>query len=144
MTYNKEEVRARRMLRIAQLIYDHWEEGAGMDTRIFQVPVINDGLVLWGRSVSGGSYREHAVPRVLIRDECMNMLDNGADVEDVKERLLQYLWIVHITEEEADRLNLAHKTSMPEGWVFGKGDPFARFEAAGIELEPNKLLEPTR
>ncbi len=143
MTYSKEQIRKRRMLRLAQLIYDHWEEGSGMDTRIFQVPLINDGLVLWGRSLSGGTYREHAVPRVLIRDGCLKMFDEEADVEEVKELLLQYLWIVHITEEEAARLNAAHKMSMPEGWAFGEGDPFARFKAVGIELEPNKALEPT-
>lgn len=143
MTYSKEQLRERRILRLAQLIYDHWEEGSGMDTRIFQVPLINDGLVLWGQSLSGGTYREHAVPRVLIRDGCLEMLDEGAGVEDVKHRLLQYLWIVHITESEAARLNAAYKMYMPEGWVFGEGDPFARFKAVGIELVPNKALEPT-
>lgn len=135
MVYEWEAVRERRLLRIAQMIYDHWEEGAGMDTRIFQVPVINDGLVLWGRSVNGGAYREHAVPRVVIRDECLKMLDAGSSIQDVKERLSQYLWIVHITEEEAARLNAEYKQSMPEGWAFGEDSPFTRFEAVGIELE---------
>ncbi|MGM0517279.1 MAG: hypothetical protein ACQER6_06750 [Pseudomonadota bacterium] len=108
-----------------------------MDTRIFQVPLIHDGLVLWGRSVSGGTYREHVVPRVLIRDECWKMYNQGSNVEEVKEHLLRYLWIVHITEEEAALLNAKYKMSMPEGWVFGKSSPFARFDAVGIEVEPS-------
>ena len=112
-----------------------------MDTRIFQKPVINDGLVLWGRSVNGGTYREHVVPRVFIRNECMKMYDARADVQEVKERLLQYLWIVHITDAEAARLNLKYKVSMPESWIFGESDPFARFTAVGIELEPNQELK---
>lgn len=141
MTYSKEQIRGRRMLRLAQLIYDHWEEGSGMDTRIFQIPLINDGLVLWGRSLSGGTYREHAVPRALIRDECLRMFDEGGDVEDIKALLLQYLWIVHITKEEADSINARYKMAMPDGWTFGEGDPFARFKAVGIELAPNRTLE---
>ncbi|QOR38569.1 hypothetical protein HNO52_08645 [Billgrantia diversa] len=143
MQYTKNQIRERRMLRLAQLIHDHWEEGSGMDTRLFEVPLLHDSLVLKGRSIAGVKYREHVVPRALLRDECLKMFDAGATVVDVKECLLQYLWIVHITEEEAARLNLSHKVTMPGGWVFGEGNPFARLAAVGIELEPNQALEPT-
>jgi len=38
MNFPPEQVRARRLLRLAQLIYDHWEDKSGMDTRFERPP----------------------------------------------------------------------------------------------------------
>lgn len=130
------EIKQRRMLRLAQLIHDHWIEGSGMDTRYFEVPLIHDSFVEYGRSTNGGTYREHAVPRVLLRDACFKMFDCGATIEAVTDALTANLWIVRITLEEAHQIDrvLGHKTTMPANWTFGVDDPFARFHAAGISI----------
>lgn len=122
------------MLRLAQLIFDHWEEGSGMDTRLFAEPLIHNTMVTVGKSARGDSYCEHIVPRALIRDECMKMYENGASVEEVKDQLMAHLCIAFISPDEADQLNEAHKTTMPDGWVFGKSDPLERLKIAGIKL----------
>lgn len=136
LEFNPDQVKERRLHRLAEIIRDHWEEGNGMDTRFFEVPMIHDSIVMKGKSVNGGEYREHIVPKVLLRDECLKMYDRGATLEAVKLMLNRYLWIVEITKEEASQLDNNHglKTKMPDGWVFGEGDPLARLKFAGIEL----------
>lgn len=140
--FTLEEKKERRMFRLAQIIFDHWEEGAGdptqpgMDTRFFQIPLIHDSMVKKGLSVKGGGHREHVVPRVFIRNECLKMFENGATIDDVKEKLMTYLWIVEITKEEAAHLDhvVKHKETMPAGWVFGEDDPFVRLKEADIKF----------
>jgi hypothetical protein len=134
MKFTPEQIKERRMHRLAQLIFDHWEEGNGMDTRFFEVPLIHDSLVEKGRSAKGESYREHIVPRALIRDECLKMYDRGETVEEVRDQLVAHLWIARISPEEAEVLNRTHKATMPDGWVFGMDDPLARLKLAKIEL----------
>ena len=137
MKFTPAQIKERRMYLLAQLIFDHWEEGQGMDTRLFEVPLIHDSLVERGCSAEGASYREHIVPRALIRNECLKMFDRGATVEEVRDQLMDHLWIVRISPEEAEILNRTHKTTMPDGWVFGQDDPLARLKFANIELAEN-------
>jgi hypothetical protein len=137
--YSITEIKHRRMLRLAELIHDHWIEGSGMDTRHFELPLIHDSLVEYGDSSKGGNYREHAVPRIVLRDECLQMYSASATVEEVASALMKNLWIVRITNEEARHLDnsLGLKTRMPEGWKFGVDDPFSRFHVAGISVFRN-------
>lgn len=134
--YTISEVKRRRILRLAELIHDHWVEGSGMDTRLFELPLIHDSIVDYGQSTQGGSYREHAVPRIVLRDECLRMYDANATVEEVAAALMKNLWIVRVTHEEARHLDntLGLKTRMPPGWRFGVDDPLARFHQAGISI----------
>lgn len=134
--YSPIEIKQRRMLRLAQLIHDHWTEGSGMDTRYFEVPLIHDSFVEYGYSASGGGYREHAVPRVFLRDACSKMYDEGATIEEVADALTANLWIVYVSLDEARHMDhgLGHKTTMPKGWKLGVDDPFARFHSAGISI----------
>lgn len=134
--YSIAEIKLRRMRILAQLIRDHWEEGSGMDTRCFEVPLIHDSLVDYGQSASGGTYREHAVPKSLIRDGCLEIYDRNGTIEDVQQALIRHLWIVRITTDEARRLDcqLRMKTCMPKAWRFGIDDPFARFHEAKIPI----------
>ncbi len=134
MTFTSEEKKERRMLRLAQLIHDHWEEGSGMDTRFFAEPLIHNTMVTIGKSTRGDSYCEHIVPRAYIRDECVKMYENGASVEQVKDQLKANLWIAFISPDEAETLNKTHKTTMPDGWVFGESDPLERLKIANIKL----------
>lgn len=132
--FTKEEIKRRRLFRLAQLIYDHWEEGSGMDTRYFDHPFIQNEYVEFGCSPSGGTYREHAVPRAYLREQCMLLLQQGSSLEDIVRILEENLRIVRISSEEADLLNSQFKTSMPDDWIIGEHDPLARFHRVGITV----------
>ncbi|MFC5547274.1 hypothetical protein [Massilia aerilata] len=126
----------RRALLLAQLLYDHWEEKSGFDTRFFHMPLIRNEWVLRGRSIKGEGYGEHIVPRVLIRDECLKMYDRGESLMAVRDAIVAHLGIVMISREEAHHLDHVRgwKTTMPPGWRFGVDDPMARITDAGIIL----------
>lgn len=132
--FTKEEVKRRRLLRLAQLIYDHWEEGRVMDTRYFDHPFIHNEHVELGQSLVGGSYREHVVPRAYLRDQCMSLFEQGAQLDDIVNILEANLRIVRVSPEEADLLNSQFKSSMPEGWRLGEDDPLQRFHLASIKV----------
>jgi len=134
--YTDDQIKQRQIFRIAQIAYDRWEDKEGFDTNLFGRILIHDRLVMKGHSTNGGTYREHVVPRVVLRDECLRMFDNKATVEDVASAIMRNLIIVQITAEEAYRLDHQAKLKrrMPDGWVFGRDDPFDRIRAAGIKL----------
>jgi hypothetical protein len=134
MKFTHNQIKERRFRRLAEIIYDHWEEGSGMDTRFFDHPFINDVFVVAGQSTVGADYREHVVPRVYLRDKCLEMFSNRATIEDVTKNLLENLLIVKITKEEAEKLNSELRVSMPDGWVFGKSAPLERLYKVGIKI----------
>ena len=105
-----------------------------MDTRYFDHPFIHDVYVVNGRSKSGGSYREHVVPRVYLRDQCLALFASGASIDEVARILEANLRVVHISPEEADILNRSHKMDMPAGWKIGEGDPLERLRRADIDV----------
>lgn len=140
MDFTKAQILERRFLRLAQLIHDHWAEGSGMNTDLFQEPLIHDSYITRAVSTApGATSREHVVPRAFLRDQCMSMYSTGATVEAVSDILMRYLWIARITHEEADRINyqLGYRATMPPGWVLGKDDALARVHEAGIKLQPS-------
>jgi hypothetical protein len=53
-TFSSHDIFSRRARLLAELLKDHWEEGAGFDTRLFDRPFIHDHMVFCGRSVKGG------------------------------------------------------------------------------------------
>ena len=134
--FSSSDVFERRVRRLAELLRDHWEENSGFDTRFFERPFIHDHMVWRGRSVNGNDYREHIVPRVIIRDGCLAMLNAGASIDELQRAIVAHLGIVEITRQEAHHLDheLKLKTRMPVGWRFGIDDPFARISAARIEV----------
>lgn len=135
MKFTKQTMRARAIRRLAETLFDNFEEGRDGHSRIFEV-LVPDEFVIDGSSMSGGSYREHVVPCCVIRDGCMAMFRQGRSLDEVTAAIHDNLRIVMITTEEARMLDygLKLKTKMPEGWVFGEGDPLARLTAAGIVL----------
>ncbi|MBL0947065.1 hypothetical protein [Brevundimonas sp.] len=119
-------------------------EGCGrksnLPTRVWDRPLIDDELVTIGRSTSiGAKQREHVIPCVMIVRACHEMLTRDASDEDIAAFISQHLKIVHVTPEEARRLDSVNavgmRQSMPANWQFGD-DPYARLRAAGIEWEP--------
>lgn len=129
------EKKHRAIKRLAEIFRDHWEEGRVGSTRIFE-HVIPDEWLICARSSSGGRYREHIVPCVLIRNQSIKMYQDGESIDDVAKMIERHLAIVLVSEEEKNRMDKQRgwKTTMPDGWVFGSGDPFARLIAAGIEF----------
>jgi len=133
--HTQAEQKQRAIKRLAQIFRDHWEEGRVGSTRIFE-HVVPDAWLICARSSSGGRYREHIVPCVLIRDQSIKMYQAGELVEAVAKMIERHLAIVLISEEEKNRMDKQRgwKTTMPEGWEFGSGDPFARLTSCGIEF----------
>lgn len=106
-----------------------------------------DKLITVGYSVKGreqerngkNAYREHIVPCTLIEREAIRMLKEGATVEQVAEMIKANLFILKISDEEANTLDniLGLRTVMPEGWQFGQ-DVYSRITFANIQLEAKK------
>lgn len=133
------EVRASAFYRVAWNVRHMWVECGTSDTRLFMAPLISDRLVLAGHS-KGGTYREHAVPRIILRDECHKKLEMDNSVEslpDLANFIRTFLKVVLITNEEQKMLDyhLGLKQKMPDGWAFGHGSPYSRLDAAGIVYE---------
>lgn len=137
--YSAEEMLERAFYRIAWNVKHMWEETGHSDTRLFDEPVIPDKFVLVGQSKSGGTYREHIVPRVFICHECHKMFEQGESIEAVARFIRRHLKIVLISKEESDRLNLKAnlglREKMPNGWVSDAGDVFERLKIAGVEYD---------
>ncbi len=116
-----------------------WEEKGSSDTRLLLPPLIPDEYVVHGRSRSGGSLREHVIPRRVICVECHKMLEAGATDEEIASYIQQRLLIVYVSEEERDLLdkgsNLNLRQRMPEGWCPKNGHPMERLKSAGIEWD---------
>jgi hypothetical protein len=134
MSFSDAEIKDRRLKRLAEMIYDHWEEKSGMDTRYFEHPYVNDVYTVSGQSKNGGEYREHVVPRAYLRDECFKLFDKGASIDEVASILRANLRVVKISNEEAVRMNVKYKTTMPEGWVLGQDCPLERLNICGVEI----------
>lgn len=138
--FSREELLHRSTLRVAHVIRGMWEENRSSHSRLVDSPLIDDELVTIGRSTSDGTKRrEHVIPCVMIVRACHEMLSREASDEDIAAFIRQHLKIIHVTHEEARRLDsvnaLGLRQSMPENWQFGD-DPYARLQAAGIEWEP--------
>lgn len=134
-TYNSLEKKQRAIKRLAEIFYDHWEEGRVGSTRIFE-HIIPDEWLIRGQSLSKGTYREHTVPCVLIRDQCIAMYRDNKTIDDVARMIERNLAIILISTEERKKIDheLGLKTTMPKDWCFFSGDPFARIILAGINF----------
>lgn len=135
--FTHDQLVERTFLRVAQVIYELWEEGTG-DTRLLNDLLIPDKFVVAGQSREGQDHREHVVPRIMIYDECLAMFDRNASVRDVADFIRKYLKIIYISRDEQRRLDyeLKLKKTMPEGWKFEEGaNVFARLDKAGISYQ---------
>ena len=93
-----------------------------------------DHIIALNKPIENG-WREHVVPCTMITQEAYRMFDeDNATVAQVAVMIQSNLFIVHITKEEQQRVDveLGLKTAMPDGWEFGD-DVFARLDAAQIK-----------
>ena len=107
-----------------------------------------DSLITVGYSIKGraqeatgkNAYREHIVPCTLIEREAIRMYNEGASAEEVAAMIKANLFILRISDEEANTLDniLSLRTVMPEGWKFGD-DVYSRITVANIQLETKKV-----
>lgn len=132
--YPPNQIRKRRIYRLAQILHDHQIEGSGMDTRYFDHPFIHDTYTILGKTTVSASYREHLVPRVYLRDRCLDLFRSGESVEYVSELIDKYLWIALLEPEQASRINKKYMSTMPSDWAFGQGDVRARLSSIGLSL----------
>jgi hypothetical protein len=53
----------------------------------------------------------------------MNLFEAGLSVETVTQEIMKHLRIINISSEEVQHLDskLEQKTTMPDGWIFGRG-----------------------
>jgi hypothetical protein len=135
--YSKEEMLNRAFQRISWNVKHMWEETGRSDTRLFMEPLIPDKFVIVGESKSGGTHREHIVPRVVICEQCHRMFQEGKSIDEVAKFIRKYLKVILVSKDEQDRLdkgaNLNLRQRMPDGWTFETGSEFDRLKVAGIE-----------
>ncbi|MFL9610449.1 hypothetical protein ACKF11_10235 [Methylobacillus sp. Pita2] len=105
-----------------------------MDTRYFDHPFIHDDYTILGKTSVNANYREHLVPRVYLRDRCLDLYRSGDSVEQVSELLDKYLWIALLEPAQASLINKQFKTTMPNDWIFGQDDVLARLSSIGLVL----------
>jgi hypothetical protein len=138
-TFTEEELIERAFLRIAWNIHHMWEETGRSDTRLLIEPLIPDVFVIVGQSKTGGTHKEHVVPRVKILEKCHDMFANGNSIETVAAFIRMFLKVVKISKEEQERLdkgiNCNLRQKMPDGWSFENGDVFERLKSAEIEFD---------
>lgn len=129
------QLKARALRRIALVLQETAEEGRVPHSRFFET-LIPDPWITVGTSTNGPGWREHVVPCAYLARECMRKFIDGTASEEVVSLLGSHLKIVNISIDERNHLDftLGYKNRMPEEWVFGVGDPFARIHAAGIKL----------
>jgi len=128
----KQQMKSQAIRRLAEIFYDHFEEGRVGSSRIFE-HIVPDEWIIRGQS-NGGENREHVVPCARIRNDCIKMYTEGKSKEEVASMIERHLWIVLITKQEADKLNreLGWQNDMPAEWQYENGDPFFRLHEAGI------------
>jgi hypothetical protein len=143
-SYTDEQLKARKIHRIAYVLKGLSEEGQGGHSRLFDT-LIEENLILIGRSkeshATGEKYPEHVVPCAVLRNIAFEMYSKGAKVEDVELMLMQLLSIAHISNTEQSKLDnkdqLDLKSTMPPGWEYPGDSRNARLEKANIELIEN-------
>lgn len=133
--FTDDELAWRAFSRVARILYEQWEEFRGGDTRLFDW-LVSDAYTCVGRSVNGSEYREHLVPRALIRDICIELYDEGASIEYVAGVIRKLLKVAWISREEANYIDaeLGLRTRMPDGWEYTSGDYMARLRAGKVSL----------
>lgn len=140
---NQEKVIVRRaFLRAARYIQRIRTEDAPAHSRVVE-RFIPDAFVPRGFGKGGTGHREHVIPCVFLRDECLVRFDDGAKLDQVADFLQGNVVIVDITKQQQKRLDrspnnggLGLKNTMPMGWQFDSDCIFQRLHCAKIEFDP--------
>jgi hypothetical protein len=81
-------------------------------------------------------HAEHVIPNNMVFSRLVELADSRSSDEELASFLRESCIVVVITKKEAHMLDsfLGLRKNMPEGWTWGD-DPFARLNAAGINIE---------
>ena len=84
-----------------------------------------------------GLIAEHAVPVSVVNERVLELAEPTLDT--IADLVLELTVLSVITEEEHDRLAAAGlRKTMPQAW--DGLNAFSRYEAVGIEVEPNQFV----
>lgn len=130
------QLRKRACYRCAYVLKGEWEDKQRAHSRVFDtlVPI---RYTFVGTSLKGGSYKERIVPCAYLRDLASFQFEKGRSLDDVANMLDRLLKVAIITKDEQKALDqdLRLRNRMPENWDPDTDSPFARFQAAGIEIK---------
>jgi hypothetical protein len=111
--------------------WDPLERGSlGFDAHDDLITIGSSKAVLADPSAS--TWREHLVPCVIVKEEAIRMVQVGDSDVKIAEMLKRNLTILIITQNEQEKLDARHQTTMPVGWKFGDSI-FARLDAVKID-----------
>lgn len=141
--FTRDELLLRAATRVAHVMRGMLEEKGSSNTDLLEKLLIDDRLVVVGRSSVDATYREHVIPRLVLCIECHRLIqEEGKSDLEVGRFIADNLKIVLLQEHERSVLDRAKphnlRQRMPDGWKFGD-DPFARLRVAGIQFEPYRL-----
>jgi hypothetical protein len=135
-------IKRRSFLRAARYLERIAKEKAPAHSRVVEL-FIPEAFVPRGFGNDGGGHREHVVPCVLLRDECIVRYKNGAELTQVADFLQRHVVIIEITKDQQKHLDGSKekggrglKNKMPKNWEFGSGCIFARLHDAEINFVP--------
>ncbi len=131
--FSNAELKRRKCKVMASLLFDVYEEGLGLHTRVSEM-IIWDAWVNIGTSLKGGSYREHVVPLAYLTKKSKEMFEANLTLKHVEDLWFDLYLVATITKDEAIALDKMYKISMPQGWKVGD-DPRERLWKAGIILD---------
>lgn len=141
-TVDEEAILLRSFTRLARFLYSEYLDGGSAHSRCFEYFVATSQTPQ-GQGRNGGSYLEHVVPLAFLRRRCFARFAEGASVAEAAAEIRPFLIIVKITVAEKERLDngpalggFGWRDTMPEGWSFEAGDPYARLRLAGIAFAP--------
>ena len=140
--FTPEQIKKRAYLRIAHVLYEHWEEGTGPHSRLFDILLnhfvkINKNEFIVGDSVAysaaGSGGPEHVVPCAFIIGKCLEKFEQKKSEQEVAEYIEANLKIVRVTQDERKRLDSLPglKAGMPDTWKDGD-DIMVRLHEAKI------------
>ncbi len=138
----KETLARRSFMRAARYIHRIHKEGAPAHSRVVEL-FVPDAFVPHGMGSDGPGHREHVVPCVYLRDECLRRYEIGVGVEEIADFLQRHVVIVEISKMQQKHLDgsirsghLGLKNKMPKGWAPDRDCIFQRLHEAKIGFTP--------
>ena len=132
---NELEYRSKILLNLFLKLLDNEKS---IDTNLFETVIPNElitiGISNEAKLLQKNYHNEHIVPRILIRDEIINLSKKSCSEEKMINLIINNLKVIIISKDEAKRLDTNYKLKvvMPDSWQFGD-NIFERLQKAEIE-----------
>jgi hypothetical protein len=130
---------------ITQGMWRWTADGVDLQTGVATVEAIKYSVVHYpatataqavAQAGSGGLRHEHAVPIGVL---ACRIIEQNPDIQGIQTLLRNFCKVAIVTKEE-DKL-LKPRSAMPDGWNWGDGNPYQRYEDAHLNLQmpPNNV-----